>query len=127
MNISHPLNGGSNDVTNALGRPPVPCSFPAVKAEKNIPPWPSISKLKDWGFFTGTRITILSQFRSTGQVALRKKNERLVFATNAGMFGKDFFPLGLHVEHGNVLQTLRISQTPAMTRRNNTDLGCGRR
>jgi uncharacterized protein YigE (DUF2233 family) len=44
------------------------------------------------------------------------KSERLVFATNAGMFGKDFFPLGLHVENGNVLQNIHIPKN-----RNKTD------
>lgn len=39
------------------------------------------------------------------------KNKRLVFATNAGMFGKDFFPLGLHVENGNVLQKMHIPKS----------------
>jgi uncharacterized protein YigE (DUF2233 family) len=39
---------------------------------------------------------------------LAAKNQRLVFATNAGMFGKEFFPLGLHIENGNVLQNLHL-------------------
>jgi uncharacterized protein YigE (DUF2233 family) len=49
-------------------------------------------------------------FRSFDQLdkRLAAKNQRLVFATNAGMFGKDFFPLGLHVEHGYVLQNMHL-------------------
>ncbi len=42
---------------------------------------------------------------------LSAKNKRLVFATNAGMFGKDFFPLGLHIEHGNVLQKMHLPKS----------------
>jgi len=44
------------------------------------------------------------------------KNQRLVFATNAGMFNKDFFPLGLHVENGSVLQKMHLPK-----RENNID------
>lgn len=57
-------------------------------------------------------------FRSFDQLDkwLSAKSERLVFATNAGMFGKDFFPLGLHVENGNVLQKMHLPKS-----RNNID------
>jgi uncharacterized protein YigE (DUF2233 family) len=49
-------------------------------------------------------------FRSFDQLNkwLAAKNQRLVFATNAGMFNKEFFPLGLHVENGNVLQKMHL-------------------
>ncbi len=49
-------------------------------------------------------------FRSFDQLSkwLSAKSERLVFATNAGMFGKGFFPLGLHVEQGHVLQKMHL-------------------
>jgi uncharacterized protein YigE (DUF2233 family) len=49
-------------------------------------------------------------FRSFDQLDkwLSAKSERLVFATNAGMFGKGFFPLGLHVEQGHLLQKMHL-------------------
>jgi uncharacterized protein YigE (DUF2233 family) len=49
-------------------------------------------------------------FRSFDQLDkwLSAKNQRLVFATNAGMFGKGFFPLGLHIEQGHVLQNMHL-------------------
>jgi uncharacterized protein YigE (DUF2233 family) len=52
-------------------------------------------------------------FRSFDQLdkRLSAKNQRLVFATNAGMFNKDFFPLGLHVEHGYVLQNMHLPKS----------------
>ncbi len=67
-------------------------------------------------------------FRSFDQLDkwLSAKSERLVFATNAGMFGKDFFPLGLHVENGNVLQKMHLpkrdNSAPADTVVGNFDL-----
>lgn len=67
-------------------------------------------------------------FRSFDQLDkwLSAKSERLVFATNAGMFGKDFSPLGLHVENGNVLQKMHLpkreSKTDADTVVGNFDL-----
>ena len=39
---------------------------------------------------------------------LAAKGERLVFATNAGMYNKELFPLGLHVENANVLQKMHL-------------------
>jgi uncharacterized protein YigE (DUF2233 family) len=39
---------------------------------------------------------------------LAAKSKRLVFATNAGMYNKELYPLGLHVENGNVLQNIYI-------------------
>jgi uncharacterized protein YigE (DUF2233 family) len=49
-------------------------------------------------------------FRSFDQLSkwLSAKNQRLIFATNAGMYNKQFYPLGLHVEHGNVLQKMHL-------------------
>lgn len=66
-------------------------------------------------------------FRSFDQLGkwLSKRNERLVFATNAGMFGKGFFPLGLHVENGNVLQKMHLPKPGNSADSIGTDLVVG--
>jgi uncharacterized protein YigE (DUF2233 family) len=40
--------------------------------------------------------------------ALDQKGERLVFATNAGIYARDYTPLGLHVQDGQELEPLNL-------------------
>ncbi len=40
--------------------------------------------------------------------ALDEKGEQLVFATNAGIFARDYTPLGLHVQDGHELEPLNL-------------------
>jgi len=40
---------------------------------------------------------------------LSKNKQKLVFATNAGIYGRDIQPLGLHVENGKLIRKLNLS------------------
>jgi uncharacterized protein YigE (DUF2233 family) len=43
------------------------------------------------------------------------QGRKLLFATNAGIYDRQFRPLGLYVENGNILRPLNTAQGPART------------
>lgn len=58
-------------------------------------------------FWKDERKALLGKF-SVLQTWLRARGETLVCATNAGIYGKDYRPIGLYVEDGVVLRKLNI-------------------
>ncbi|HET7717742.1 MAG TPA: phosphodiester glycosidase family protein [Bauldia sp.] len=47
---------------------------------------------------------------------LEGKGQRLVFATNGGMYGEDFSPIGLYIEGGQELAPVNTREAPANVR-----------
>ncbi len=43
---------------------------------------------------------------------IESKNERLVFATNAGMFNEELSPIGLYIENGEKVKDINLNEGP---------------
>lgn len=59
-----------------------------------------------WKRPDGSRYSTFENVRTQ----LANSHERLIFATNAGIYGRDFTPLGLHVESGQELVPLNLQE-----------------
>ncbi|WP_299891493.1 phosphodiester glycosidase family protein [uncultured Lacinutrix sp.] len=53
--------------------------------------------------------SIIKTFKNL-KIELEKKEQKLIFAVNGGMFKKDFSPQGLYIENGNIITTLDTIQ-----------------
>ena len=62
-----------------------------------------------WQDATGAPLASIERLREWGQ----GDGSRLVFATNAGIYDREYRPLGLHIEHGQTLRRLNTSRGSA--------------